>query len=155
MITTRMLRFFSFFGDLDEKQLLAIASIAEEENLEKGVILFVEGDPAKALYFLESGSIDLFYSNKEKQNNGNLTGIPVGEINPGEPFSISSLIEPHVLTSTAWVAKPSRVLKIDAKKLRKLFKSDKQLAQNLMRRIARVAIERLYYARIQLAAAWA
>jgi CRP-like cAMP-binding protein len=155
MITTRKLRFFSFFGNLDEEQLQAISMIAEEEVLEGGETLFIAGQTAKALYFLETGCVDLFYTLNEKSINGQTKGIPVGEINPGEPFSISALIEPYVLTSTALISRPSKVIKIDAKKLRKLFKSDPRLASRMMLRIAEVAIERLHYTRIQLAAAWA
>ena len=82
-------------------------------------------------------------------------GIPVGEINPGEPFGVSALIKPHVLTSKAWSTKPSRALKIDALAMRNLFEKDPQMAYALTLNAAQAAIERLHATRVQLAAAWA
>jgi CRP/FNR family cyclic AMP-dependent transcriptional regulator len=155
MISPELLRRYPFFGELTEDQLRAIAMIAETEPLESGTVLFRKGRPAQALYFLEAGCIDLFYSLSESTNEGQPEGIPVGEINPHEPFSISALIEPYVLTSTAWVSRPSQVIVIDAQKLRALFKKDHRLAYRLLRQTARAAIARLQATRVQLAAAWA
>ena len=51
----------------------------------------------------------------------------------GEPFAISALLEPHIFTSTAWVSRPSRAIKIEAPDLRDLCKKDKRLAYALTR----------------------
>jgi len=75
-------------------------------------------------------------------------------IYPGEPFGISSLIEPHIFTSTAFASQPSRVITIEADRLRELFQKDKRLAYILTHSAAKAAIERLHATRIQLAAAW-
>ena len=92
MISPELLRHYPFFHSLDDAQLRAVATIAEEESIEAGVTLFWKGQPAEVLYFLEDGHVDLYYTIGETNPSDVRKGIPVGEINPGEPFSISALI---------------------------------------------------------------
>ncbi len=155
MISPESLRFYTFFGGLSNDQLQAIAMIATEETYTADSTLFEMGRPADKLYFLKEGCIDLYYASGEAISSHFPLGIPVGEVCPGEAFSISSLIEPYTLSSTARVAQPSRVIEIDAKALRTLFKKDKQLAYLLTKQAAQAVRGRLDATRVQLAAAWA
>ena len=154
MISHQLLRRYPFFGFLDEVQLRAIAMVAEELLLESGQTLFTEGQPADALYILEDGYIELYYLANESESL-DFNGILVGGICPGEVIAISSLIEPHILTSTARASKPSRVIKINACALLDLLKTDRRLAYVLTHQAAKTAVERLLTTRIQLAAVWA
>jgi CRP-like cAMP-binding protein len=155
MISPERLRFYTFFRSLNDAQLRAIAMIAEEETLPAGMTLFQKGHPAEALYFLEDGRVDLYYTIQDKIPSDIRKGISVGEINPGEAFSISALIEPNTLSSTAYVSRPSRIIKIKAKALRSLFDKDRKMAYLLTYQAAKEVINRLHATRIQLAAAWA
>jgi CRP-like cAMP-binding protein len=154
MISPELLRHYPFFGLLDDSQLNRIAMLAEERQYQSGAVVFREGKPATALYFLLEGSVDLYYTLGGLKHNVVEKGISVGEINPGEPFGISALIEPHVLTATASVAADSRVIEIDAAALRSLFERDRKLAYLFYHQAAKSAIERLHSTRVQLAAAW-
>ncbi len=154
MISPELFRHYPFFGLLDESQLIKVAMIAEEESIESGTVVFREGETADILYFLLEGDVDLYYTIPGITGYPSERGIPVGEINPGEPFGISALIEPHVLTSTAYVPKAARVIKIDALELRALFEKDRKLAYLFIHQVAKAAIERLHATRVQLAAAW-
>jgi CRP-like cAMP-binding protein len=154
MIPTELLRHYPFFGSLDDDQLKKIAMIADEAVLNNGETLFQEGQSADALYFLMEGCVDLFYAAAESPSLSFPDGIPVGAINPGEAFSISAVIEPHILTATARVSKPGRAIKIDAKALLQLFKTDQRLAYLMTQQAAKAVIERLHSTRVQLAAAW-
>ena len=155
MISPESLRRYPFFGGLTQSQLASIAMIATQETYPAGVTLFQKGLSADTLYFLEEGSIDLYYPAQGKNPSSSPDGILVSEVNPGEPFSISALIEPYVLTSTARAAKTSRVIQIEAKSLRALFKADKRMGYLLTQQATKAAIERLDATRVQLAAAWA
>jgi len=155
MISPEILYRYPFFGGLDDAQLKAIAMIAQEEFLASGVTIFQEGQPAESFYFLEEGCVSLYYMGAGTTLEKYQEGIPVGEINPGEPFSVSAIIEPHVLTSTARVSKPSRVIKIEAEALQTLMEKDQRLAFILTHQAAKAVIERLHATRVQLAAAWA
>lgn len=149
MISPEVLRRYPFFCCLNEDQQKAIAMVTEELRADAGKELFLEGQPVEALYLLMEGSVDLFYAASDDPKDQLL----VGEINPGEPFAISALIEPYTFTATARVAASSRVLRIDAKALRALCEVDCRMGYLLMKQVAAMAVERLHFARVQLAAA--
>jgi CRP-like cAMP-binding protein len=155
MISPELLRRYPFFSFMDDHQLKEIAMHTEQMQCEIGKDLFEEGDPADALYFLLEGAVDLYYTVEKNFHSELARDFSVGEINPGEPFGISALIEPNILTSTARVAQPCRVLRIEGSTLKRLMEEDKNFAYILMSKIAKAAIERLHDTRIQLAAAWA
>ena len=151
MISPELLRRYTFFGTLDDTQLKTISMISEEAIIEKNTTLFEEGQEADTLYFLIEGSVSLYYIAEEKYHPQGRKEFMIGEINPGEVFAISVLIEPYAYTSTAKVDRTSRVLKIQAPALRDLLAKDCQLGYKLMRQIARAAMERLGAARVLLA----
>jgi CRP-like cAMP-binding protein len=129
--------------------------IAEEVSADADVIIFKERQPADALYLLLNGSIDLYYTSEEEYHPKARKELLVGEINPGEIFSISAMLEPYQLTASARTAKPSRFVKINALALRQLSQDNPKMGCIIMRQIAKALLERLEYTRIQLAAAWA
>lgn len=151
MISPEVLRRYPFFCCLNDEQQRAIAMITEEMEVEAGKELFLEGQPVEALYLLMEGNVDLYYA--ASGSGDPKDQLLVGEINAGEPFAISALIEPYTFTATARVSKPSRVLKIDAKALRALCEVDCRMGYLLMKQVAAMAVERLHFARVQLAAA--
>jgi CRP-like cAMP-binding protein len=149
MISQGVLQRYPFFACLNDKQQKEIALVAEEIACERGTTLFEEGEPVKSLHFLLEGAVDLYYTASADPHDQQL----ICEISPGEPFGISALIEPYTLTATARVAKPSRVLKINAAQLRAYSEEDPTMGFALMKKVARVAMERLHYTRLQLAVA--
>ncbi len=153
MISPELLRRFPFFGNLENSQLVAISIIAEEESFNSGDTIFQERSPAESLYLLEEGSIDLYFTVVDNFHPELRQEFSIGEINPGEPFGISALIEPHILTATAHVSSLSKVIRINAAALRATMDTDQSLAYALMQKIAKAAIDRLNDTRIQLAAA--
>lgn len=149
MISPEVLRRYPFFCCLNEDQQKAIAMVSEEIFADTGTVLFREGQPVEALYLLMEGNIDLYYAASGDSREEFL----VGEVSVGEAFSISALIEPYTLTATARVASPSRILKVDAPALRALCEVDSKMGYTLMRQVASIALERLHFARVELAAA--
>lgn len=155
MISPELLRRYPFFGLLNEAQLKAIAMISEEEPFKAGSVIFSERDPAVRLYFLTEGSIDLTNTSTPEFSTQPPKVFNAGEINPGEIFGISALIEPYVYTATATAAKDCCLIVIDAQALRGMMELDYSLGYLLMKQIAKACLERLNSARVQLAAAWA
>lgn len=151
MISPELLRRYPFFCCLDEQQQKAVAMIAEEVNCESGAILFTDGQPVESLYLLLEGNVDLYYEEVDRPQRQ----PPVAEINIGEAFGISALIEPYRATATARAANPSRILKIEGRALRALCEVDCKLGYALMRQAAQIALERLHFTLVQLAAAHA
>ncbi|MFZ0534148.1 MAG: Crp/Fnr family transcriptional regulator [Anaerolineales bacterium] len=155
MISIELLRRYPFFGRLGYEQLKALAMIAEEIKLEDGQVVIEEGKPADALYFLVEGSVVLYHPVGGPQTKGIISEVPVCEINPGEPFSISALIEPHILTSTGRSSGVSRVIRLTVEDLKAAFAMDARLECMMIRCVAEAAMGRLNSTRVQLAAAYA
>jgi CRP/FNR family cyclic AMP-dependent transcriptional regulator len=153
MISPELLRRYPFFGTLSEEQLRQIAMIAEEETYEAGKILLKEKSPANDLYLLIKGSVDLIFTVDEEYHPDRHKEFTVGEINPGEIFGISALIEPHLYTSDARTASTVQVIHIDGAALRQRCAEDPRLACHLFSQVAKLALERLNATRVQLAAA--
>jgi cAMP-binding proteins - catabolite gene activator and regulatory subunit of cAMP-dependent protein kinases len=114
MISPELLRRYVFFRNLQEPQLKAIAMLADEVTVAVGETLFEIDQNADTLYLLLEGRIDLKYLVVDRDDPTNRQVYDVGEINPGEAFGISALIEPYRYTSSATAGQESRVLKIDA-----------------------------------------
>lgn len=153
MISPELLRRYPFFGFLNETQVKAVAMIAEEFELVKGETLFENERPASALYLLVEGSVELYYLVGDEGDPKLHKEFYISDINPGEVFGISALIEPYTYTSTGRVASPGRAVKIEGAGLRALCELDCEMGYGLMRQLARAALERLHDTRIQLAAA--
>lgn len=154
MISPELLRRFAFFGIFNEEELKKIALISDEINVPAGAKLFDECEQANDLYFLIDGGIDLSYKSEEEFHSKIKKVFPVGEINPEEIFGISAVITPYEYNATALTSIDSKLIKIDAEKLRWLMKEDPEFGYRMMHQIAKATMERLTYTRVQLAAAW-
>ncbi len=152
MISPELLRRYPFFGQLKEPYLKTIAMFTEEEHIEEGMLLFEDNQPANYLHFLITGSIELHFRVKDKNHLHTQKDFYVGQINPGEPFGISALIQPYCYTSTAIASEPCHILKIKADELRSLCEENAEVAAVLMFQLARTAMMRLHDTRIQLIA---
>lgn len=152
MISPELLRRYPVFGSLDDEQLKKVSMITQKDSVEKGTTIFNEGDPANTLYILVEGAIDLYYRSEEEYHPKKIKEFSVGEINSGEVFAISSLIEPFELRATARAAQYCRLIKVDAVELRKICKNDQDMAYKCLKKIVKALLERLMYARVQLAA---
>jgi CRP-like cAMP-binding protein len=152
MISPETLRRYPLFASLSAEQLKKIAMITKEENIDKGLAVFNEGQPALFFYVLMEGAVDLFSMVGDVQS-GKAKETLVGEINPGEPFGISALIEPYTLTATARATVQCKILKMAAEDVRNIINTDDSLSCIFMQNIAKAAMRRLEYARIQLASA--
>ena len=153
MVSPELLRRYPFFGFLDDRQLKAVAMIAEELSFEAGETLFEINQPAEALCLLTEGAVELYYVIADEYDPKLRKEFYVCDIGPGEVFGISALIEPYVYTSAGRVAEPSRVVKMEGAGLRALCELDCKLGYSLMRQLAKAALERLHNTRVQLVAA--
>jgi CRP-like cAMP-binding protein len=158
MISPELLKRYPFFAPFTIEQLREIAMITNDATAAKGEILFEECQHTDLLYLLLEGSVDLFYTVKPEgafaAQAGDVKELLVGEINPGEIFGISALIDPYVLSATGRAAKACRFMKIDARGLRDMFAKEPLMGYFGMQQVAKALVERLNYTRVQLAAAW-
>ena len=153
MISPELLRRFPFFGFLDGTQLKAVAMLSEEMEFNKDAVIFETDQSAVALYVMVEGSIDLNYKVIDRDDPRIVKEFFISELNPGDIFGLSALLEPFKHTMTAKVLAPSKVIRIEAGGLRTLSELDAKLSAGLMKATAKAAMERLHDTRIQLAAA--
>lgn len=154
MVSPELLRRYPQFAEFTEERLRTIAMISDEAEAAPHEVFFEECSPAANLYLLIEGVVDLYFTTQEEYHPDTRKEFPVGEINPGEFFGISSLIEPYVLNASARAAQVCRYVKIDAGALRETMRQDPDLGFVMMKRVAAALMERLAYTRVQLAAAW-
>lgn len=153
MVSPELLRRYVFFADLDDGHLKAVAMLTDEAYYGQDEVVFEEGQPADALYLLIEGCVDLHYVVTDEINTQLSKDFFISEINPGEVFGISALLEPYVYTGTVRSTCPGHVLKIEAAGLRALCEMDTKLCATLIRHIAKATMSRLHDTRVQLAAA--
>lgn len=153
MISPELLRRFPFFGFLDDTQLKAVAMLAEEVEFDRDAVIFETDQPAVALYVMVEGSIDLNYKVVDRDDPKIAKEFFISELNPGDIFGLSALLEPYRHTMTAKALAPSKVIRIEATGLRALSELDVKLQAGLMKAAAKAAMDRLHDTRIQLAAA--
>ena len=150
MVSPELLRRYPFFALLNDEQLAAIAMIAQEKCYPKGALLVKENTSAVVLALLIEGDVDLIYSGGGE---GAICNALVGSIAPGEPYGVSSLIEPYRYTATAKATMPVKVIELDGVALRNLVEKDGKLGYILMRNVSIAVLERLRYTQVELAAA--
>jgi CRP-like cAMP-binding protein len=152
MISTELLRRYSFFAGLEGDELRTVAMLTEEDSRPAGTVLFQEGARADTLYLLMEGGADLFFGVVEEQRPDAFREFNAGEVNPGELLGISALIEPYQYSTTARISCDCKFLTIDAARLRPLLLENPRLGYRFMYQVAKSAMARLGNARVQLAA---
>jgi CRP/FNR family transcriptional regulator len=60
MKNTEIIKNLSFFSQLSEEDLQKVANISIDRNYKKNMIIFIEGEPGDAFYFIKSGKIKVF-----------------------------------------------------------------------------------------------
>ena len=153
MVPVQHLRRYDFFDFMGEKELRAVAAIAEEKEYLQDELIVEAGHPADTFYFLADGNIAYYYVVTIGNDPYYKKEYHISDINAGEIFGISALIQPYQYTATLRADTPSRVIEITASDLRSLCDSDPKMAYGLMQAVATAAIERLEATRIQLIAA--
>lgn len=137
----KRIKFFDFYSDEQLQIFISISSIKEFKVKD---ILFEQYDELNDVYVLLEGCLSLGISLPLDKR------IHLGTLEEGELFSWSAVFKPYI--STAWVIAtcPTRVLAIDAKKLKLEFEKDCEFAFKTMSKIAQTISHRLSDTRYQL-----
>ena len=138
MVSAEWLKKTELFGNLNESQLNAILSRSSVESFPEGKTIFRQGDEANYLYILIEGMLDLSVKTGEKFDF--LTSKVEKE---GAAFGIPSLIEPFRYNVTAICLKPSKVLVIDAGRLKTDMETDPKMGMEIMKKLVSIYFNRL------------
>lgn len=149
MITGSTLKEFSFFRGFSDSQVEKVAAIALEESYEAGMSMYQKGDPARSLFLVCEGKIVLVMENYMGSHRAPIQ-VTVDVIAKGDSMGWSALVEPYIFTLGALCIDRSRVIAVDAVKLRDLSDREPELGYKLMQAIAKVIANRLNHTRIIL-----
>ena len=152
MVTPELLRSHPFFRVFADTHLKAIAMVAEEVTVEVGDALYEIDKPAEKLFLLLSGCIEHYFTVLDSPNPAIRKEYYLSDINPGEIFGLSSMIEPFRHTTTARATMPSQVIQIQSSSITTLGELDPKLGYLMMRQLAKTVMEKLESTRVQLAA---
>lgn len=146
MISPEILRRYPCFANLSDQILKKIAVLAEEKTIPAGQRIFGEGEPAKYLYVITRGEVNIQYL----LGNGELRTVDT--LVDGDLLVWSAMIEPYKTTAFGTATKETQLVGIVADKLRKLCEEDPLLGYRLTTEVAKLLAHRLEGARVQLAA---
>ena len=145
MISSELLRRYTYFAGISEEGLKQIAMIAEEKAIPANTRIFNEGDPASHMLIIVRGEVNIQFM----LGNGELRVVDT--MIEGDLLGWSALIEPYKMTANGTTAKNTDLIRIDAIKLRQLCEKDSSLGYRLILQIAKLLAHRLEGARVQLA----
>lgn len=101
--TVRFLKKIYLFTGLSDRELEEIASLCLERRYQKGRIIFMEGEPGEAIYFLKSGLI------KVSKQDGDGREHTLHYVNPGDVFAEVVLFDAGGYPATAEVVEDAEV----------------------------------------------
>jgi CRP-like cAMP-binding protein len=160
MISPELLRRYPFFANLSEQQLVTLAQAASEVSVEPGHYFFRDGDELDHFYLVVEGEaaivVEVPDQAVEQKVSGQLTGklqtkdVVVSTIEPAGVFGWSALVPPHKSTASGKATTASRVIVVDAVKLRPVFEEDTAFGYLMMQKAAQVTRARLRDLRIEV-----
>jgi CRP-like cAMP-binding protein len=117
---------------------------AREVCFAKGDVLFRENEPANRMFLIESGriSVETHISENEK--------LSIQLVGPGEVLGWLWLYQPFTWHFRASALEPSSAIELDGGHLLVAAERDRAFGYELMKRVARVLVNRLQGARKQL-----
>ena len=146
MISPEVLRRFPFFAGLTDEELKSIAMISDEEKYQANTFISREREPARKLYLLLQGSVDVMIDTDQE----GLQHETVSTLTVGDVVSWSAVVDPHVLTASLFAATPVTMVAMDGAGLRALFELDCHLGYVVLHKVAQVISNRLKDTRIQM-----
>lgn len=129
------------FGGLGREDLLAIAQFTHEESCREGDIVLEEGQPAYRLFVVERGKLAL---DKKVQLGRHSTprNATVGYVGPSKMAGFSTIVSPHVYSTSAICIEPTRLIVIDGTALREYLDAHPEAGLKVMEAIATLVGER-------------
>lgn len=133
------------FCELEAEDLLTIASFSREETYEDGNPVLVESDPADKLYIVERGKLALEKKVQIGRHSTRRNAI-IGYVGPKEMAGFSTLTPPHVYTTSAVCAEPTRVISVDGVALRSYLEAHPTAGLKVMSTLATLISDRYRHA---------
>ncbi|MCZ6508224.1 MAG: cyclic nucleotide-binding domain-containing protein [Acidobacteria bacterium] len=122
--TVVVLQTVELLSSCSAEQILGISAITHQSLFPAGEVIYREGDPADALYFVVRGSVRVKPSNDEERLLG-----------PGETFGATEILSGRLRSGSATVEKETLVLAIEAEDFFDLLANNIEIVKALFRQL--------------------
>ncbi|MGI6778582.1 MAG: Crp/Fnr family transcriptional regulator [Acetivibrionales bacterium] len=121
----------SFFSGLSEKDLEKIADISIERNYKKNMIIFIEGEPGEAFYYIKAGKVKVFRSYEDGREH------IIHILSEGDVFGEATLFSGIPYPASASVHEDAILGMIKNSDLESLVRENPDLSLSLIRLLSR------------------
>lgn len=139
------LRSLEIFAELRDRELGSLVHALHARTYRPGEVIFVEGDIGRALFILESGSVQLSRRGRDGEP------VPLYTLKPGEFFGEMALLESLPRSATATATETTRLHLLYRTKLEALLQAEPRIGVTILRHLARLLSSRLRRATGELA----
>ena len=115
----------SWFEDLDQKSLDAIANAAVEQTYQPGQFIMRQGDTGVGAFIIRSGKVDIIQERDGKE-------IKLATLGPGDVVGEMALLDEFPRSASARAVEPTTALGIQRWHFRGILESHPQLALALL-----------------------
>jgi CRP-like cAMP-binding protein len=153
MISPELLRRYEFVAGLNHDQIIAIAKISDEVDVDANTYFFHDGDTVDTFYIVREGAVAILFEVPNREEGSavaeQLTGdlamkeVVISTIGTGSSFAWAGIIPPHEAFVSSKAVTPCKVIAIDCIELRKMFKADYEFAYQMTARAAQVLREQM------------
>ena len=141
MVEIEVLEKLHVFKDLTADELEKLLDFCSVENFQVGESLFLEGDPAKDMWIVIDGNVELRFempdassATKENTLSSHNKDLPESQI-----FGWSCFSPPYKMKLSAYcTSRRCQALKIDAARLNRLMEQDTAMGCKIMRYVVKV-----------------
>ena len=130
------LKSHEIFRLLRPEQVHAISTAAEEVPLQAGDVVFRTGEPAKDFYVVLEGQVALRLPRPDG------VSVLIDDVPEGSIFGSCVCFQLEKYTLSATCTKDSRLLKIDAKTLKKMMDEDLAVGNAILTMVSRIYFKR-------------
>jgi CRP/FNR family transcriptional regulator, cyclic AMP receptor protein len=135
----------AFLRGLSEKQLQALADCAMRIRFNAGDLIFRHGDPANRFYLLIKGKVAV-----EAEGHDGQRRVVVQAVGAGDVLGWSWLFPPFYMHFDGRAVETTEAIFLYGTRLREMCEDDHDLGYEILKRIAKVVIDRLAAAERQL-----
>jgi CRP/FNR family transcriptional regulator len=133
-VITDDLRRAPLFAGLTDEQLAKLGAIADPMTLPPGVTVFLQGDPADAVYLLAAGAVKVAKVFRDGRS------ATIRHVRVGETFGESVLFNETYPASTETMGlEPSLLYRFDTGEFRRLMLAEPELALRITHRLVGLA----------------
>lgn len=135
------------FSCMNQEHLQRVEPLCNRWSTGDNIMLFRQGQPARALYVVEKGKAALELSLPSPEGAGLSAPATVATAGPGEAIGWSAVVAPHIMTLSARTLGPSSFILIDGMALTEVLHRHKDMGFLFMEALSRLLAERLMQTR--------